>query len=63
MNSILDIRKITDLEIRKADNSCITRETQNLLVYWHISFHKFKSNKHINSIDVICDVNINLSDA
>ena len=33
MNSILDIRKITDLEIRKAGISYITRESQNLIIY------------------------------
>ena len=63
MNSILDIRKITDLEIRKADNSCNPRISKLNYLLAYKSFDIFKSNKHTNSIDFIRDVNINLSDA
>ena len=62
MNSILDIRKITDLEIRKADIYYPRISKLNYLLAYK-SFDIFKSNKHTNSIDFIRDVNINLSDA
>ena len=68
MNSILDIRKITDLEIRKAGISyivleCYPRISKLNYLLAYKSFDIFKSNKHTNSIDFIRDVNINLSDA
>ena len=44
INNILDIRKLTDLEIGKADFSYIIRQSQNLIIYWHIN-HLINSNQ------------------